>query len=579
MVMRIGTAILFVLLQFLAGKVGGQDIDTNILYLTGASSMEEISSEVEEHYSTLKQNPIDINHCSLSRLLSCGLLTNYQAVSLREYINDKGEVLSIQELALVDGFGNEFARAISPFIKIRPNDIPGLLKSDIRMIDNMLLTKIGLKNKEAAYGIKYRTKIDDIIEIGAVAKNTYGQKWMPPPFYGGNISFFGKKIPGKLIMGDFNAKFGQGLCLWSGFSMSGLAGIRSVVRSPSGAIPSVSFSDTNLRGLAGDICIGRFSITVLTAFPWLRKAMSGIKGANKEVLPAINMAYTGMNGQISLTATSLFKTKSIDNTVLSIDSRACIKGIDLFAETAIDMINKKPSAIIGTIILVGEKLAFSISSRYSAKGYYNKFSSPFHSFLPKEGELAATLGVGFRQLQFNAEIAENQTNGLTRYRCFMSDLWELNTNLSMAVRLSGKYTAQEKTGRGTARLDIKWCRSALSTNFRTEAVVADKFGILGFCEAGYKDDLKSVYLRTTFFAADSWGSRIYSFERNVPGNFTVPAYCGRGYSISLYASLKRYVRQSALKLYLRGSVTGYPWTRDKKKPGKAELLLQLQYDW
>lgn len=77
---------------------------------------------------------------------------------------------------------------------------------------------------------------------------------------------------------------------------------------------------------------------------------------------------------------------------------------------------------------------------------------------------------------------------------------------------------------------------------------------------------------------DSWDDRIYSYERDAPGNFNVPAYYGRGFSVNLNLSAKKRLRGSTLKAYLTGGTVRYPWM-EEKKPATGSLRVQVMYDF
>lgn len=82
----------------------------------------------------------------------------------------------------------------------------------------------------------------------------------------------------------------------------------------------------------------------------------------------------------------------------------------------------------------------------------------------------------------------------------------------------------------------------------------------------------SVFLRGTVFRVDNWDDRIYFYERDIPGSFTVPAYYGRGYSVAAVGSS----RWGRLTASMRLGLTDYPSMRDTKQ-GKAEVRLQLSF--
>ena len=89
-------------------------------------------------------------------------------------------------------------------------------------------------------------------------------------------------------------------------------------------------------------------------------------------------------------------------------------------------------------------------------------------------------------------------------------------------------------------------------------------------------DRFSAYLRGTVFIVDNWDDRIYSYERDAPGNFTVPSYYGRGWSLGAYAGAKFGLgkkKYKALKLYFRASTVRYPFM-DEPKPARTEAKFQ-----
>ena len=56
-----------------------QDYLDAVLFLTGASSLEELDAEVLERYDALASRPVRINTATESRLVASGLFSRYQA--------------------------------------------------------------------------------------------------------------------------------------------------------------------------------------------------------------------------------------------------------------------------------------------------------------------------------------------------------------------------------------------------------------------------------------------------------------------------------------------------------------------
>ena len=93
--------------------------DSSMLAVSGASAMEELDETQVEMYQHLESHPINLNTSSRRQLMSSGLFTPFQTASLLEYRAHAGDILSLAELAAVDGFGQSFVRAVTPYISLR----------------------------------------------------------------------------------------------------------------------------------------------------------------------------------------------------------------------------------------------------------------------------------------------------------------------------------------------------------------------------------------------------------------------------------------------------------------------------
>ena len=103
--------------------------------------------------------------------------------------------------------------------------------------------------------------------------------------------------------------------------------------------------------------------------------------------------------------------------------------------------------------------------------------------------------------------------------------------------------------------------------------------LAGYAEAGWKtpSDTARVQLsaifRATFFRVDNWDDRIYVYERDAPGSFSVPARYGRGWAASLYLAWQLARRHG---LWLRLETVRYPWNLTQKE-SRTEVRLNYRY--
>ena len=152
----------------------------------------------------------------------------------------------------------------------------------------------------------------------------------------------------------------------------------------------------------------------------------------------------------------------------------------------------------------------------------------------------------------------------------------LSNSFRLAAKLSGRYRNWEESRlRSEMRLDLTYLSSRFTSSVRADLVKYSGYGFLAYGEAGYVSGSLKAYLRQGVFFIDDWDDRIYAYERDAPGNFSVPAYYGRGLWTAFYCSW-RFARWG--RLYARASVLSYPFM-EKKKPGKAELKLQMEFSF
>ena len=107
-----------------AGWVWAQDeeILRAARYLSGASSEEQVDEYWIERLEARNGRRIRINEKTVR---ADGLLSDYQLASLADYKARCGDVLSWEELALVDGFSREAVEALRPFLSLASSRLPG----------------------------------------------------------------------------------------------------------------------------------------------------------------------------------------------------------------------------------------------------------------------------------------------------------------------------------------------------------------------------------------------------------------------------------------------------------------------
>ena len=540
-----------------------------IMTLAGASSEEELDENEIERYVRFISHPLEINLSNRSKLLSSGLLSRYQAASLEDYRSRNGDVLSFTELALIEGFGKDFADALRPFVTLKSRSAPGELPDDSLRVHQDILVRAGVRTGEYNYGAKYRMYVGDICEYGIAGRTAYSDKrQFPPSTWSFSGVWYGQKRPWRVVAGDYNLKIGQGLSLWSGLSLSGFSSSSSFYKRPTGLSPSFSWSGNGThRGIASDFQAGRFLFTSFVSFPGLRSRWEG-KDSAVEFLPGANVGYFARNGQLSLTVFGNGKSGKVSG-----DFRWNWKGMDYFGEVAADLKGQGVAFLAGSVLPLGRDWKLSWQARST----------------DRKGVAAGLENHGF---QLTGDYStQNWKSSVRQYKIFMKLPLQLGRSSVLSLRFTERIRPYEEIlkYRTGARVDLDYSSAGLSARYGEsegdswkwkvgiEGLLCRSLAGLSYIECGRKTERYSAYLRGTFFMIDNWDDRIYSYERDAPGSFNVPAYYGRGYSLSAVGGSRfRFGTRKAktLKVYFRVSTTRYPFM-EKPKPSRTEARLQL----
>jgi hypothetical protein len=149
----------------------------------------------------------------------------------------------------------------------------------------------------------------------------------------------------------------------------------------------------------------------------------------------------------------------------------------------------------------------------------------------------------------------------------------LTDALRLSLRLNERIRNwEERIFKTDFRSDLSYISGRFQTTLRLNVMDYIGTGFLSYLEGTYRYEVMTLHLRQGLFLINNWDDRIYAYEHDAPGSFTVPAYYGRGVWTAFTASLKFSGRG---RLYARASFISYPMMKaEKKKPGRAELKLQ-----
>lgn len=243
----------------------------------------EADVSYDELYETLTHllaNPVELNQVSREQLRAFIMLSESEINSFINYRNEQGPFLNVLELQAIPGWSETTVRHVTPFVFVR-DPASRIDEGMVRRIwseTNSYLTlryertlepKRGYGISEDSsrryagspdkYYVRYRISRPGDFSVGFTAEKDPGEllDWNPGVQYGfdflsGHIQLIRKGRLENLVIGDFQAQFGQGLQLGSVFGLGKTAQtITGIRRSNLGFLPYMSASESYyLRGLA-----------------------------------------------------------------------------------------------------------------------------------------------------------------------------------------------------------------------------------------------------------------------------------------------------------------------------------------
>ena len=510
--------------------------------MSGCASAEEMDQAAMDHYEFLHLHPVRINGSRLS-----ALLTPYQVATVLDYRHRCGDILSPAELALVDGFSPEKVLALEPFLSFDSTRRPGEAFADTLRLGVKVLGRAELN----CVAGKIMVDGGDAVQAGYARRLYFDGR-------AGGSFFAACSYPGgRFLAGCFNLRYGESLLFWSGLSMDATATIDGFSRRGGGLSPSWSWNgDGTYRGFAGEYSRG----------PWSGMAFASESG------------YGGRVSALSRTGSYGLNVKWDGALAASADVKQHLWGADFFGEAAV-----RPgawAAVGGTRLPLGESLSAALRLSALPSSWTGR----------KYGEYSAALGCkssggGYVPIAgktgFGSSEKRHSVDAVARLRLLpvpgsdprrhelkLTASWGVRPDSLLRVdsRLIVRYRSYEPW-RAELRSDALLSDGMVSVKMRLHGAWCQGPGLLMYWEAGYTPGAWQIWFRSTCYSTSAWASRIYVYERDIPGSFSVPACYGRGQALSLLLSHTLRARRFRLKSALRASCA---W--NDKKPGPSPGL-------
>ncbi len=437
----------------------------------------DVENLTEELYAAAS-SPINLNGSNLNKLAELQIINQSQLKNLERYIRRNKQIRSLYELQLIEGLQMNDIKKLLPFVTIgtstssKPfnwrylhkghgqvyarfskvlNDQEGYLPiDDSSYAANPNSRYLG---QQFSLNTKITYRVSNKIHLGLRTDKDAGEELFSGSnkngfdYYSAHLEMNEIGIVKKINLGDFNARFGQGLTLWTGFPMFKSSQSTTNTKRFQSGINKYSGSNENqfFRGAAITLAFKNFE---LATFYSKKRRDANIKSDSTTSEEAFisslqetgihatpgqledkhsvnetsiggNLNYKNKLFRLGLTAVayqldkqfisnetpeSLYDFRGNKSFNVGIDYQFRFLNFNIFGETAINEQNN-PASINGILFSPASNISLSLVNRYYPKSYYGLYQGAFGEGSDNNDENGTYLGISlhpFRQVQINA---------------------------------------------------------------------------------------------------------------------------------------------------------------------------------
>lgn len=427
-------------------------------------------TQLAEQYQHIREHKININTADKSMLNEIPCLNAFQVHNILQYRKRYGAIRHPYELNAIHTIDLNTAKTLTDYVyfgKSEAKKIPWRKMFDygkhniITRWDRVIQEREGFQRRRQKasgendvgsyyvgdpnrYVFRHRFSFSRHLQFGITAEKDPGEKWRSSglgfDFVSSHISLSNIGSLKRLVVGDFQAQFGQGLALWSSLAFNKSAMTLNSKRYGRGLLPSSGVNENRYyRGVGATIDCGlvdatlffsrkhvdaSFSNDVEGTFSGLQQ--SGLhrtpsERASRKALGISsvggNLHFSGSNLSIGATVIAnkfdaplvpppqLYRANQFSGTNrhnISVDYQWLLRGVQVYGEAAVNERRGFASAN-GVYVNVNKHLIFNLHHRNIAPTYDALFMAPFsESQASGSGERGTYLGIQW-----------NHRNGIT----------------------------------------------------------------------------------------------------------------------------------------------------------------------
>ena len=279
--------------------VNNEDIEQKVENIAENTDAELDYTEIVEVLNFYKENPINLNKTNAEELKKLLLLNDIQINNLINYLANNGQMQSIYELQFVNGFDYPLIFKILPYVVVEKTEkqLSYKIKDIFKYGRSNLIARYQITPEEqkgyseitdsalsanpnqrylgnaAKIYTKYAFNYRDVLKFGFVADKDAGEEFFAGSqkngfdFYSAYFSLKNIGIIKSLVIGDYQAQFGQGLTLWTGLGFGKSGNAIDVKKYAQGIKPYSSANESGfLRGVGTTVGLKNIELSVFYSY-------------------------------------------------------------------------------------------------------------------------------------------------------------------------------------------------------------------------------------------------------------------------------------------------------------------------
>lgn len=280
--------LLFLFLVFVCHTLVAQVDDSEWQHLleqwAEENDNEMIPDDISEQLMTYLEHPLNLNDTLSEALMDFPFLSDFQRDVIRAYIQQNGQMLSLSELYLLNGFDTMTLKLMMPFVTVAPvalDDSISFREIFHRGHSNLLVGTKSLFPRSRGYledyyagspfrmYFRYSFKYKERIALQFSGEKDPGESFFGESsprgfdYYGYSLMLNDFGVFKHTVIGKYRLQFGQGLTLWTGYA-PWFSGNYSLWRYGQGVRPASAFAEYGyLCGIATTLAVlPRWSLTL-----------------------------------------------------------------------------------------------------------------------------------------------------------------------------------------------------------------------------------------------------------------------------------------------------------------------------